>query len=104
MKIRKGDMVMVTTGKDKGKTGKVLLVNCERERVLVERLNMCKRHQKPNQTSRQGGIVEKEALIHVSNVMIYDEKAQKATRVGMKMVNDKKVRVSRKSGEILDAK
>ena len=81
MAIRKGDVVQVITGKDKGKTGRVLLVKAEKSRVLVEKINMVKRHTKPTQGKRTGGIVEKEALIHVSNVMFYDEKKAKPTRV-----------------------
>ena len=103
MKIRKGDMVKVIAGKSKGKTGKVLLIDKKKDRVLVEKLNMVKRHQRPNQQHRQGGIIEKEAGIHISNVMYYDEKAANATKVGYKVVDDRKVRYSKKSGEVIVA-
>lgn len=101
MKIRKGDMIKVITGREKGKTGRVLKVYLAKKKILVERLNMVKRHQKPTQTHRQGGIIEKESPIHVSNVMYYDEKAGRTTRIGMKYLEDKKVRFSKRSGEIL---
>lgn len=102
MRIRKGDTVQVITGKEKGKTGKVIEI--AKGRVLIQGLNMVKRHQKPTQTQRQGGIVEKESSIHISNVQPYDEKAAKGARVGVKVLEDgKKVRVSRRSGEVLEA-
>jgi len=101
MKIRKGDTVKVITGKEKGKTGKVLSVDLKNGMLLVERVNFVKKHQKPNQKYRQGGVIEKEAPIQVSNVMYYDEKASKATRIGAKIVDGKKVRISKKSGETL---
>jgi large subunit ribosomal protein L24 len=104
MSIKKGDMVKVITGKDKGKIAKILRVDREKNKVLVERTNLVKRHQKPNQQHRQGGIIEKEAALHISNVMFYDEKAAKTTKIGHKMIKDKKVRVSKKSGEVLEAK
>jgi large subunit ribosomal protein L24 len=103
MKIRKGDMVKILAGKDKGKTGKVLLIDKKKDRVMVEKLNMIKRHQRPNQQHRQGGIIEKEASINISNVMYYDEKAAKATRIGYKVVDGRKVRYSKKSGEVIVA-
>ncbi len=101
MRIRKGDTVKIISGKENGKTGRVLRVNAEKQQVWVERLNMVKRHQKPTQTHRQGGIIEKEAPLHVSNVMYYDEKAGRATRIGMKDLEGKKVRYSKRSGEVL---
>lgn len=103
MKIRKGDMIQVIAGKEKGKTGKVLEVDFKTQRVLVERVNLVKRHQKPTQRYRQGGIIEKEAFLHVSNVMYYEEKTGKATRIGSKEIDGKKVRVSKRSGEVLVA-
>ncbi|HPQ80570.1 MAG TPA: 50S ribosomal protein L24 [bacterium] len=103
MKIRKNDMVKVISGREKGKTGRVIEVDTKNERVLVERVNFVKRHQKPSQRYRQGGIIEKEAPIHVSNVMFYEEKTGKATRVGSKDVDGKKVRVSKRSGEVIVA-
>lgn len=105
MSIRKGDMVMVITGKEKGKTGKVLVVDREKQKVLIERINFVKRHQKPTQKIRQGGIIEKEAPLHVSNVMYYDEKLAKPSRLGHKVLDDgKKVRFSKRSGEIIETK
>ncbi len=101
MKIRKGDMVKVISGREKGKTGKVLKVYPDRGRVLVEHLNIVKRHQKPSQTHRQGGIIEKEVPIQVSNVMFYDEKAAKATRLGYKVQDGKKVRFGKLTGETI---
>lgn len=101
--IKKNDTVRVITGKDKGKTGKVLLVDLEKGHVLVEKLNLVKRHQKPNQKHRVGGIIEKEAPINISNVMYYDEKAGKETRIGMKVVDGKKMRYSKRSGEVIAA-
>lgn len=105
MSIRKGDTVMVITGKEKGKTGKVLVVDREKQKVLIEKINFVKRHQKPTQKMRQGGIVEKEAPMSISNVMFYDEKLSKPTRLGHKVLDDgKKVRFSKRSGEIIESK
>lgn len=101
MKIRKGDMVKVIAGKDKGKTGRVLEVDLGRERVLVERVNFAKRHQRPSQRQRQGGIIEKERPLHISNVMYYDEKAGKATRIGARMDGEGKVRIAKRTGEVI---
>jgi large subunit ribosomal protein L24 len=101
--VRKGDTVMVVAGKERGKKGKVLRVIPEKGRVVVERLNMIKKHQKPTQKIRQGGIIEREGSIHLSNVMLVDPNSDKPTRVGMKALSDgKKVRVARRSGEMLD--
>jgi large subunit ribosomal protein L24 len=101
--VRKGDTVMVVAGKERGKKGKVLRVIPEKGRVVVERLNMIKKHQKPTQKIRQGGIIEREGSIHLSNVMLVDPSSDKPTRVGMKALSDgKKVRVARRSGEMLD--
>jgi large subunit ribosomal protein L24 len=100
--VRKDDLVMVTTGKDKGKTGKVLRLTKKKDRLIVEKVNMVKRHVKPSQKSK-GGIMEKESSIHVSNVMIYCEKCSKAVRVGKKILEDgKKVRFCRKCDEVID--
>lgn len=102
--MRKNDTVVVITGKEKGKTGKVLRTEPAKNRVWVERINMVKKHQKPTQAQRQGGIVEKESPLHISNVMLYDEKAGKGTRIAFKKLDDgKKVRVSRRSGEVIEA-
>jgi large subunit ribosomal protein L24 len=102
MLIKKGDKVQVITGKDKGKTGVVLAALPKKDRVIVEGVNMVKKHTKPSQANQQGGIVEFEAPIHVSNVAILDPKEKTPTRVGFKVVDDKKVRYAKKSGEILD--
>lgn len=103
MHIKKGDTVIVITGKDKGKKGKVLQAIPSTERIIVEGVNMATKHQKPSQKVQQGGIIHQEAPIHVSNVMIFDAKAKAATRVKYTQLEDgKKVRVSVKSGEVLD--
>ncbi len=98
--IKKGDSVMVITGESKGQKGRVLEVNREKERVLVEGVNMVSKHTKPNAKAPQGGILKKEAPIHVSNLMLIDPASGKPTRVGRKL-NDKNklVRYSKKSGE-----
>ena len=101
--VRKGDTVVVVAGKERGKRGKVLRVIPEKGRVVVERINMIKKHQRPTQKIRQGGIIEREGAIHLSNVMLVDPNSDKPTRVGMKALSDgKKVRVARRSGEMLD--
>ena len=100
--IKKNDMVMVTVGKDKGKTGKVLRINSKTDRIIVEKVNMIKRHVKPSQKSK-GGIMERENPIHVSNVMIYCEKCAKPVRVGTKILEDgKKARYCKRCDEVLD--
>jgi large subunit ribosomal protein L24 len=101
-KIKKGDKVIVTSGRDKGQTGEVLRINTKNERVLVQGCNMIKRHQRPTQTT-QGGIVEMEAAIHISNLAHIDPKDQKPTRIGFKVLNgDRKVRFAKRSGELID--
>jgi large subunit ribosomal protein L24 len=102
--VRKNDEVLVITGKDRGKTGRVLQVLPERNRVVVEGVNMIKRHTKPNpQKNIKGGIVERESSIHASNVQPIDPESGKATRVGRKVLEDgRRVRVSRRSGSVLD--
>ncbi|WP_100404151.1 50S ribosomal protein L24 [Bacillus sp. FJAT-42315] len=102
MNVKKGDKVMVITGKDKGKTGIVLAAFPKKDRVLVEGVNIVKKHSKPSQVNPQGGIISQEAPIHVSNVMLLDPKTNEPTRVGFKTVDGKKVRVAKKSGETLD--
>jgi large subunit ribosomal protein L24 len=102
MNVKKGDKVMVITGKDKGKTGVILVAFPKKDRVLVEGVNIVKKHTKPNQENPQGGIVSQEAAIHVSNVMLIDPKTGEPTRVGYKFEDGKKVRVAKKSGENLD--
>jgi len=102
-KIRKGDNVIVLTGKDKGKTGEVLSVKPAEAKAVVQGINMVKRHTKPTQF-QAGGIVEKEAAIAISNIAIVDPKEGKATRVGFKTLEDgKKVRVAKLSGEVIDS-
>ncbi|MBS7318053.1 MAG: 50S ribosomal protein L24 [Candidatus Cryptobacteroides sp.] len=97
--IRKGDTVFVNAGNDKGKTGKVLEVLREKDRVVVEGINMVSKHTKPNAQHPQGGIIKQEAAIHISNVQLLDPKTSAPTRVAMKVVDGKKVRVAKKSGE-----
>ena len=101
--VRKGDTVVVVAGKERGKRGRVLRVIPDKNRVVVERINMIKKHQRPTQKLRQGGIIEREGAIHLSNVMLVDPTSNKPTRIGMRELGDgKKVRVARKSGEIID--
>jgi large subunit ribosomal protein L24 len=103
LKIKKGDKVVVITGKDKGKTGEVLRVLPKDSRLVVQGVNMVKRHTKPAM-GQPGGIVEKESTIHISNVAHIDPKSSKPTRVGYKeLEGGRKVRVARRSGEVLDA-
>ncbi|WP_088006760.1 50S ribosomal protein L24 [Indiicoccus explosivorum] len=102
MHVKKGDKVMVISGKDKGKTGEVLTAYPKNDRVIVEGVNIIKKHTKPNQANPQGGIVNREAAIHVSNVMVVDPKSGEPTRVGYKIEDGKKVRVAKKSGTVLD--
>ena len=102
LKLKKGDRVIVTTGKDKGKTGEIATVFPKENKVVVSGVNMVKRHTKPSQESA-GGIISKEMPIHVSNVALVDPKTGKATRVGYKIEKDgHKVRVAKKSGEVVD--
>ncbi len=101
--IRKGDEVVVIAGKDLGRRGKVLLVDPKKGRVTIEKVNMIKRHVKPTQKQPQGGIIEKEGTIHLSNVQLWDPKAQAPCRTRVKRLDDgRKVRVSTKSGETID--
>jgi large subunit ribosomal protein L24 len=101
--VRKGDTVVVIAGKERGKRGKVLRVIPEKGRVIVERINMVKKHQRPTQKLRQGGIIEREGSLHISNVMLLDPRNDKPTRVGVRALSDgKKVRLARKSGEMID--
>jgi large subunit ribosomal protein L24 len=103
--IRKNDTVMVIAGKEKGKSGRVLRVLPEKQRVVIERVNFVKRHARPSRQFRQGGIIEKEASIHISNVMIMCPKCNKPVRVGTKRLEDgKKARICRKCEEVLEAK
>jgi large subunit ribosomal protein L24 len=102
-KIKKDDQIMVMTGKEKGKTGKVTKVDPEKATALVEKLNMVKRHQKPSAKYKHGGIIEKEAPIAISNLMILCEKCKGPVRVGRKILETgKKVRYCKKCNEVLD--
>jgi large subunit ribosomal protein L24 len=104
IRIRKNDLVEVISGRDRGKRGKVLVVLPERARVLVQGVNFVKRHTRPNpQRNIKGGIAEREAPIHVSNVMIVSPDDDKKTRIGSKLLPDgRKARIGRRSGEVLD--
>jgi large subunit ribosomal protein L24 len=100
-KIRKGDKVVVLTGRDSGRTGEVIEVRPAENRAMVRGVNMVKRHQKQS-ASQDGGIISKEAPVHLSNLAIADPKDGKPTRVGFKMVGDKKVRFAKRSGVEID--
>ncbi|MDZ7266119.1 MAG: 50S ribosomal protein L24 [candidate division KSB1 bacterium] len=107
MRIRKNDLVMVISGDHRGRQGRVLKVFPEKQRVIVEGINLIKRHTRPSQRNQQGGIIEKEAPIHVSNVMLIDPKLGVPTRIGIQTINHSsknsrnRVRVAKKSGEII---
>ena len=100
-KIKKGDRVMILTGRDKGRQGEVLRVFPKEERLIVQGLNLVKRHTRPTQTDPQGGIKTKEAPLHISNVAFVDSDGR-PTRVGFRMEGDKKVRFAKKSGEVIN--
>ena len=106
MHIRKNDNVMVIAGNARGKSGKVLKVYPERQRIIIEGVNIMKRHTRPSQKNPQGGIVQREASIHVSNVMLIDPKSNEITRVGMKVTKDvttgkkRRMRVAKATGEM----
>ncbi|MFT3866122.1 MAG: 50S ribosomal protein L24 [Solirubrobacterales bacterium] len=108
MRIRRDDQVIIISGKDRGKTGKVLRTEPKKNRVYVEGLNIIKRHERPRSTgdmatANPGGIVEKEGPIHVSNVMVLDPKGNKGTRLGVRRTDEgKRVRISRRSGVEVD--
>lgn len=105
MSIKKDDTVVVISGSEKGKKGRVIAAIPSENRVIVEKVNVVKRHQKPTQKQRQGGIIEREAKIHASNVQIFCAKCEKPVRIGHKVLeNGEKVRVCRKCGEMLDIK
>lgn len=101
MNVRKGDEVIVISGKDKGKVGKVVKAYPTEDRVVVEGVAIAKRHTKPSQADPQGGIIEKPMPIHVSNVMHYDAKAKKGSRIGHRVENGKKVRYLRSNNETI---
>jgi large subunit ribosomal protein L24 len=103
VQIRKNDSVMVISGKERGKTGKVLRVNPKEDAVIIERINIVKRHTKPRGPQQAGGIIEKEASIPASNIMIMCDKCNAPVRIGQKLLADgNKVRVCRRCGEALD--
>jgi large subunit ribosomal protein L24 len=105
VRIRRDDEVIVISGKDRGKRGKVLRVVPKQDRVFVEGLNIVKRHQRPTQTAggqQAGGVIEREGPIHVSNVMLIDPKDGKPTRVGIQIEDGKRLRVAKRSGQRLD--
>lgn len=97
MKLKKGDNVIVITGKDKGKKGKIVKAFPAKDRVVVDGINMTKRHQRPRKSGEKGSIITMAMPIHISNVMIVDPKTGKGSRVGKKIVGDKLVRITRKS-------
>ena len=102
-RLRKGDQVVVISGKDKGKTGKVKAILVENDKVIVEGINLIKRHTRPTPRNPQGGIVEKEAALHACKVMPVDPKTGKGTRVSFKTEGDKKIRVAKSGEEIVTA-
>lgn len=103
MKIRKGDMVKVISGNDRGRVGKVLKVFPHVDRVIVEGVNLIKRHSRPTPKNRKGGIIEKEGPISASNIMYMDNRSSTVVRLGHKvLVDGKKVRVNKKTGEIIE--
>ncbi len=102
-RIRKGDKVVVITGADRGKRGEVLSVLPKDDRAVVQGVNMAKRHTKPRGMGQPGGIIEREATIHLSNLMLVDPKTDKPTRVGFRLLDDgRKVRVARASGDVIE--
>jgi large subunit ribosomal protein L24 len=102
IRIRKGDTVQVIAGDDRGRVGKVLSVDEEKQRVVIEKVNFVKRHTKARKQGMKSGIVEREAPIHLSNVLLYDERLQRGTRVGVRALPDgKRERVSKASGETI---
>jgi large subunit ribosomal protein L24 len=101
--IKKNDLVMVTNGREKGKSGRVLKVLPEKERVIIEKINFIKRHSRPHGQQKRGGILEKEAPLHISNVMLLCEKCNKPVRIGHRSLEGgKKTRFCKKCGEIFD--
>ncbi len=101
LKIKSGDTVRVIAGDHKGSEGKVLKVNREKNKAIVEGVNMVSKHTKPSAKSPQGGIVKKEAPLHISNLSLIDPKSKEATKVGIRVEGDKKVRFSKKSNQVL---
>lgn len=103
MHIKKGDMVIVTSGREKGKSGKVLKINAEKNTLTIEKLNLIKRHTRPSQQAPQGGIIEREAALNASNVSLLCAKCNKPVRTRLKVLEDnKKIRACHKCGEVFD--
>lgn len=103
LRIKKNDTVFITTGKEKGKSGRVLSFSSSKDRVLVEKINIVKKHMKPTRKFSQGGIIEREAAVHVSNVMLVCPKCNKPTRIRTTLLqDDRKVRMCRKCNEVID--
>ncbi len=100
-KIRVGEKVKILSGKDKGKIGKVIKIFVDKDRILIEGINVVKRHVKPGVVSKEGGIISVERPVHISNVMYHDEKSGRPVRVGSKIIDSKKYRINKKSGETL---
>ena len=104
-RIKKGDLVQVISGRDKGKTGKILSVVTNKQKIFVEKLNLIKRHTRPNQKNRQGGIIEKEAPLHISKVMLVCSNCGKPARVGIRQLEDgNKLRICRRCEEVIEKK
>ena len=101
IKIKSGDTVVVTSGEHKGSEGKVMKIVIEKNKAVVEGVNMVSKHEKPSASNPQGGIAKKEAAIHISNLALIDPKSGKATRVGYKMEDGKKVRFSKQSNQVI---
>ena len=101
LKIKKGDKVVVTAGDHKGSEGKVMKVFAEKNKAIVEGVNLVSKHEKPSAKNPQGGITKKEAPLHISNLALIDSKTGKPTRVGYRMEGNKKVRFSKKSNEVI---
>ncbi|MCD6163089.1 MAG: 50S ribosomal protein L24 [candidate division Zixibacteria bacterium] len=103
MRVRKNDTVKVISGDDKGKIGKILKTFPDKNRVIIENVNLIKRHTRPSQKNRKGGIVEKEGTISATNVMLYDVRTNAPARIGYRRLKDgSKVRINKKSGEIIE--
>ncbi len=102
MKLQKNDNIIVIAGKDKGKKGKILAIYTQDDKVLVEGVNKVKKHVKPGSVSKEGGVITLEKPIHVSNVMYFDGKLNKAVRLGTKLIDGKKYRVNKKTGDVLE--
>lgn len=104
LKVKKGDMVMVLAGKDRGRTGKVIKVLGKKHKVVVENINIARKHQRPTQETPRGSIIDKPMPLAISNVMVVDKTKNEPTRVGRKVVGGKRVRYAKRSGEILDSR